>query len=174
MKLSGALFLVGLLAIATIREAPPDPRSGLDPASFDSSVRPQDDLYRFVNGRWLATTEIPSDRVAYGAFTELTEKAEADLRTIIEEAAASHPRRGSPQQIADLYASVMDEARTEALGAVPAAPVLARIRDVRSTGDLSAVAGYLGFLGTGGPFATTVVTDVADVNRLIVQVTQGG
>lgn len=175
MKLSSALVLVGLIAVVTTRDAPPDPRSGLDPASFDSSIRPQDDLYRFVNGRWLAITEIPADRVAYGAFTELTEKAEADLRAIIEEAAASHPRRGSPkQQIADLYASVMDEARTEALGAAPAAPVLTRIRDVRSTSDLSAVAGYLGFLGTGGPFATTVVTDVADVNRLIVQVTQGG
>jgi putative endopeptidase len=175
MKLSGALFLVGLLAIATIREAPPDPRSGLDPASFDSSVRPQDDLYRFVNGRWLASTEIPSDRVAYGAFTELTEKAEADLRVIIEETAASRPRRGSSrQQIADLYASVMDEARVEALGATPAVPVLARIDSVRSTSDLSAVAGYLGFIGMGGPFATNVVTDATDANRLIVQVTQGG
>src|SRR4029453_13886891 len=162
MKLSSALVLVGLMAVVTTRDAPPDLRSGLDPASFDSSVRPQDDLYRFVNGRWLAITEIPSDRVAYGAFTELTEKAEADLRTIIEEAAASRPRRGSPkQQIADLYASVMDEARTEALGAAPAAPVLTRIRDVRSTGDLSAVAGYLGFLGTGGALATTPLCDVA-------------
>ena len=80
MKPLSALLLVGLLAVATIREAPPDLTSGLDPASFDSSVRPQDDLYRFTNGRWLATNEIPSDRVAYGAFTELTEKAEADLR----------------------------------------------------------------------------------------------
>jgi putative endopeptidase len=175
MKLSAALFLVGLLAIATIREAPPDPSSGLDPASFDSSVRPQDDLYRFVNGRWLATTEIPSDRVAYGAFTELTEKAEADLRVIIEETAASRPRRGSSrQQIADLYASVMDEGRVEALGATPAVPVLARIDSVRSTSDLSAVAGHLGFIGMGGPFATNVVTDATDANRLIVQVTQGG
>ena len=116
MRVSSALVLVGLIAMVTIREAPPDPRSGLDPASFDSSVRPQDDLYRFVNGRWLAITEIPSDRVTYGAFTELTEKAEADLRAIIEAAAASHPRRGSPkQQIADLYASVMDETRTRRL-----------------------------------------------------------
>src|SRR5215510_12707798 len=138
MKLSSALLLVGLTAVATIRDAPPDARSGLDPASFDSSVRPQDDLYHFVNGRWLAPTEIPSDRVAYGAFTELTEKAESDLRVIIEEAVASHPRRGSPKQlIADLYTSVMDEARADALGAAPASPVLARIEAVHSTSDLS-------------------------------------
>ena len=175
MKPLSALLLVGLLAVATIREAPPDLTSGLDPASFDSSVRPQDDLYRFTNGRWLATNEIPSDRVAYGAFTELTEKAEADLRGIIEEAAATHPRRGSPrQQIADFYASVMDESRVDTLGVTPAAPVLTRIEAVQSTSDLAAAAGYLGYLGTGGPFATNVVTDAADASRLIVQVTQGG
>ena len=175
MKPFSALLLVGLLAVATIREAPPDLTSGLDPASFDSSVRPQDDLYRFTNGRWLATNEIPSDRVAYGAFTELTEKAEADLRGIIEEAAATRPRRGSPrQQIADFYASVMDESRVDALGVTPAAPVLTRIEAVQSTSDLAAAAGYLGYLGTGGPFATNVVTDAADASRLIVQVTQGG
>lgn len=175
MRLLSAVLLVGLMSIATNREAPPDSRSGLDPSSFDASIRPQDDLYRFVNGRWLATTDIPPDRVAYGAFTELTEKAEADLRAIIEETAAGGPRRGSAkQQIADLYASVMNEARVEALGPTPAASVLARIDSVNSTSDLAAAAGYLGFLGTGGPFATTVVTDAADVNRLIVQVTQGG
>jgi putative endopeptidase len=175
MKLSSALLLVGLIAVATIREAPPHPRSGLDPASFDVSVRPQDDLYQFVNGRWLATTEIPSDRVAYGAFTELTEKAETDLRAIIEEGVASHPRRRSLKQlIADLYTSAMDEARIDALGAAPASPVLERIDRIRSTSDLSAMAGYLGFIGTGGPFAANVVTDAADVNRLVVQLTQGG
>ena len=175
MKLPSALLFVGLLTVATIREAPPERGSGLDPASFDASVRPQDDIYHFVNGRWLATTEIPPDRVAYGAFTELTEKAESDLRAIIEEAVASRPGRGSPKQlIADLYKSVMDEARIEALAAAPASPVLARIDAVRSISDLSAVAGYLGFVGMGGPFAANVVTDAADVNRLVVQLTQGG
>ena len=169
------VLLVGLLAFAAVREAPPAPNSGLDPSTFDTSVRPQDDLYRFVNGRWLATTEIPADRVAYGAFTELTEKAELDLREIIEDAASGRPRIGSPErQIVDLYASVMDASRVEALGAAPMAPVLGKIDAVRSPTDLAAVAGYLSFLGSGGPFATTVVTDAADTTRLIVQVSQGG
>jgi putative endopeptidase len=170
-----ALVLVGLLGFAAVSGAPPQSGSGLDPSTFDSSVRPQDDLYRFVNGRWLATTEIPADRVTYGAFTELTERAEADLRSIIEETAAGHPRNGTAkQQIADLYASVMDEPRADALGASPLAAVLARIDAISSTRDLSAVAGHLGFLGTGGPFAATVVTDAVDPTLLIVQVTQGG
>jgi putative endopeptidase len=170
-----ALCLVGLLAFTAVTDAPPQIVSGLDPSSFDSSVRPQDDLYRYVNGGWLARTDIPPDRVTYGAFTELTEKAETDLRAVIEDAAAGRPRNGSARQlIADLYASVMDEARADALGAAPLTPILTRIEAVSSTRDLAALAGHLGFLGTGGPFPTNVVTDAKDATRLIVQVTQGG
>ncbi len=170
-----AFCLAGLVALATLSAAPPQLTSGLDPVSFDPSVRPQDDLYRFVNGGWLADTSIPTDRVTYGAFTELTERAEADLRAVIEEAAAGRPRNGSTrQQIADLYASVMDETRADALGAAPLAPILNQIEAIHSPRDVAAVAGHLGFLGTGGPFPTNVVTDANDANRLIVQVTQGG
>jgi putative endopeptidase len=174
MTRPSALLLVGLLVVLPGRQAPPPVKSGLDRSTFDPSIRPQDDLYRFVNGKWLAQTEIPADRVAYGAFTELTEQAESDLRAIIEETAAAHPRTGPRQQIADLYLSAMDEGRVDALGDAPLLPVLSRVDAIASTRDVAAVAGYLGYLGTGGPFATTVVTDAADATRLIVQVSQGG
>ena len=59
------------------------------PASFDREVRPQDDLFRHVNGSWLAKTEIPADKASYGAFDILFDKAQADLRAIVEEAAKS-------------------------------------------------------------------------------------
>ena len=174
MSRPDALCLVGLLALAAVTDARPQIASGVDSSSFDSSIRPQDDLYRYVNGGWLAKTDIPPDRVSYGAFTELTEATEANLRAVIE-AASAGPRSRSPrQQIVDLYASVMDEARVDALGAAPLAPILTRIEAVNSTRDLAAVVGHLGFLGTGGAFPTNVVTDARDANRLIVQVTQGG
>jgi putative endopeptidase len=68
----------------------------------------------------------------------------------------------------------MDEARIEALGVAPIAPVLRRIDGIRSTRDFAEEAGYLSFLGAGGPFATTVVLDASNERRLIVQVSQGG
>ena len=61
--------------------------SGIDKVNMDTSVRPQDDFYRYVNGHWLATTEIPADKPAYGVFTQLADEAQANLRTIIEDAA---------------------------------------------------------------------------------------
>ena len=99
-------------------------RSGVNLADLDPAIRPQDDLFRHVNGRWLTSTDIPGEKVSYDTFSQLGDKVEADLRAIIEELAATPNKRdGSPaQQIGDLYASLMDEARIEALGTAPIRP----------------------------------------------------
>ena len=78
-----------------------------DAAGADA-VRPQDDLFRAVNGEWLATTEIPSDQSTYGAFLVLRDEAEAACRELVE-LPAEGESAGSPQQlISDLYTSFMD------------------------------------------------------------------
>jgi putative endopeptidase len=169
------LATVALAAVAlTAQSTGPGP--GLELASFDRSVRPQDDLFSHVNGGWLAATVIPSDRVSYGTFIELSDRAEADVRAIIEEISASGKRApGSPaQQIADLYASMMDERRLDALGAAPIQPELARINAIVTARDLAAEMGYLSSIAAGGPFAGVVGEDVRVPGRLVVQISQGG
>ena len=59
--------------------------SGLDPASFSSVIRPQDDLFRFVNGPWIDTYSLPEDRSRFGSFDKLAEDAEAQIREILED-----------------------------------------------------------------------------------------
>ena len=78
-----------LVACAAEGKAPQPLASGIDRANFDPSVRFQDDLFRAVNGTWLAKTEIPADRADYGAFTALAEQAEKDVRAIIESCASA-------------------------------------------------------------------------------------
>lgn len=76
----------------------------MDLAGFDRSVRPQNDLFRFVNGGWLSATGMPPDRARIGEFDVLTERAEADVRVIAEEFDAAPDRPGSgDQKVADLY-----------------------------------------------------------------------
>ncbi|HYT77229.1 MAG TPA: hypothetical protein VEL79_20905, partial [Vicinamibacterales bacterium] len=84
--------------------APPVVVSGLDPAGFDRTVAPEDDLYRHVNGGWLARAAVPVDRVTYGAFDEIADRTDLDLRSIIEGVSArpNRPRGSTLQQIADL------------------------------------------------------------------------
>ena len=74
--------------------APPPLKSGLDLAGFDRSVRPQDDLYRFVGGTWLAKTPIPADRSNYGSFTILDDQAREEVKQLIVAAStqADRPR----------------------------------------------------------------------------------
>ena len=91
----GACAIAVIVAAASLPawQNPAAPKSGLDPASFDRSVRPQDDLYRHVNGGWLARTEIPPERSSYAAFIELVDKVDADILAIVEELQALPHRR---------------------------------------------------------------------------------
>jgi len=106
----------------------PAPKSGLDLAGFDRDVRPQDDLYRFVGGNWLAHTEIPPDRTNYGSFIILEDRAKEEIRALVA-AAAQQPNRAAgsdAQKVGDFYNSFMDTARVESLGLDPLAAELAQ------------------------------------------------
>src|SRR5262249_60010760 len=92
--------------------------SGIPIDEVDPGIRPQDDLFRHVNGRWLARTEIPADRARDGSFQILAEEAEKAVREIVEEA-ASAPEGSEERKFGDLYASFMDAERAEQLGSQP-------------------------------------------------------
>src|SRR4029077_14988688 len=130
--------VIATAAVMVCAAAPPRAdqfRSGLDVAGFDRGVTPQDDLYRHVNGGWLARTPMPGDRVSYGAFAEIGDRTEANLRAIIEELVARPGRtRGSPaQQIAALYTSAVHEARLPRVATASIQPELRRIDAIQST-----------------------------------------
>ena len=147
-----------------------DARPGMNP-----DIRPQDDLFGHVNGRWLEETEIPSDRSAWGSFTVLADAAEEHVRQIIEELAQSTHEPGSnAQKVGDLYASFMDEDRVEALGAEP---IRGELEELGAVADKTALAAYVGRLerqGGGGFFGAYVDTDDRNSERYIVNVLQGG
>ena len=113
--------------------------SGLTTTSFDKTVRPQDDMFKHVNGTWLAKTEIPADKAEYGTFDILFDKAQVDLRTIVEEAGKSPTKTpgSDAQKIGDLYESFLDEARVESLGLKPLEAELAVIDALKTRTDLA-------------------------------------
>src|SRR4029079_17460336 len=138
-------FLIAVCLAATACMKPvekastTEPNSGLDPSSFDKSVRPQDDLFQHVNGPWLRATEIPADKASYGAFDILFDKSQADLRTIVEEASKSTTRTpgSDAQKIGDFYESFMNEARAEQLGLTPLKGELDAIDALKTKTDLA-------------------------------------
>jgi len=145
----------------------------------DDDIRPQDDLFGHVNGTWLATAEIPPDLTRIGGFIDLLLEAEADVGDILREAseasAAGTVAPGSnAQKIGDLFASFMDEARVEALGADPLADDLAAIDALQGVDDLPALLGRLQRQGMGGVFESYVNSDDRQSDRNIVNLVQGG
>jgi putative endopeptidase len=166
------LSALAVFAICGLLVMPaPELRSGLDLGALDRSVRPQDDLYLFANGGWLREGHIPSDRVTYGTFVELAERAESDLREIIERL---EPRTAVERQLRDLYASAIDEARLEDLGVTPLATQLDRIEAVTGASGIADAAGRLSAIGAGGPFSASMGVDAGHPDHIVVQLSQGG
>src|SRR6476469_3239721 len=146
-------------------------RDGMDP-----ETRPQDDLFGHVNGRWLATEEIPSDRSSWGSGSQLTVIAEEQVRAIIEEAAATEGAdKGSvTQQIGDLWTSFMAEDAIEARGAQPLEEDLASLAAVTTKDELVVFVGRLERAGMPGFFRSYVDTDDRNSDRYLVNILQGG
>ena len=82
-----AALMSGPAAGLRAADEAPGVRSGIDREFVDPKVRPQDDLFRHVSGKWLDTAPIPPDRAMDGAFHRLRDQSEADLKAIIERVA---------------------------------------------------------------------------------------
>ncbi|MGQ0701142.1 MAG: M13 family metallopeptidase [Panacagrimonas sp.] len=151
-------------------------RSGIETANFDAAVRPQDDLYRAVNGHWLAQTKIPADKSNYGSFTRLSDDAEAQLRSIVEELVAQPDKAAGSieQKVGDYYASFMDEAHIESLGLAPIATELAAIDALRDPRELPVLMARLARNGIAVPLQAYVHVDAKDPNRYAGDFYQGG
>jgi putative endopeptidase len=114
----GVLFFV-FGAGATHRAAAESPAqgeamlSGIDLQYVDHAVRPQDDVYRHLNGKWLDSFQIPPDKGSYGSFTYLDDLTQEQLRGIIDGLAGKAGADAEAHKIGDLYASFMDETRLE-------------------------------------------------------------
>jgi putative endopeptidase len=148
---------------------------GFDTTNFDRSVRPQDDFFRYVNGGWLKTAQIPADASSWGSFNELREGSRDALHTILEQAAKSNAPAGSDERkVGDLYASFMDTATVEKLGITPLAPQLKAIAALQSTSQLPATFAHFTRLGVGNPIGVGVGQDAKHSDVNIVQIGQSG
>ena len=147
--------------------------SGINQGELDAEVRPQDDLFRHVNGKWIARTEIPADKARWGSFTLLAEEAEKAVRDIILESQSAEPGT-QERKVGDLFASFLDEERIEALGATPLTADLAAVDAVTSISELLSTLGRLERAGVAGAFQLYVDNDPGDPERYLVFVQQGG
>ena len=147
-------------------------RTGLFTEFMKGEIRPQDDLYRHVNGAWLDSATIPADRAADGSFYHLRDLSEERVRKIIEE--ADGPSGSNAAKIRDLYSAFMDEDRIEANGI---APIQKDLKEALSITDVSSFTRVLGALegrGRASLFGGYITTDNEDPTINIAYLNQGG
>ncbi|MEU0540836.1 M13 family metallopeptidase [Nocardia sp. NPDC005978] len=150
------LIALGVLpATALLPACSPDDQQkalvGPDMSGSNAAIRPQDDLYRFVNGKWLDEYKLPPDKVSFGTFDEVNDRVEGQLREIVE--GIHNPGKNTDEQrIRDLYDGRMDLTEIEQLGMTPLRGLFERIELAAGKPELAQVMGALpgvGLIGLG-------------------------
>ncbi|EDP96574.1 M13 family metallopeptidase [Kordia algicida OT-1] len=114
---------------------------GINLEYMDTSVRPNDDFYTYVNGKWMETTEIPADRTSWGGFGVLRKDTDADVLEILDEANKSGKYGPETDQAKALmiYNSILDTAARNKAGIAPLQPALDKIAEITSVEDMQTV-----------------------------------
>ena len=135
---------------------------GYSPAAMDPTVKPGNDFWSFVNGRWNASTQIAPDRASAGPFVTLSDQSEKDVRAIVDSLSNAPQRSGLGQQVGDYYDSFMDTATLDRLGGAPLGQYLAQIAAVKTRADLVALFIRPGF---ASPVDLGISADFKDPTR---------
>src|SRR3954453_3123953 len=136
-----AAFIAGVSWSALGARPPVYPPFGFDLTAPDKSVKPGDDFFQYANGAYLARTTIAADRSGASRRIEMTDRMEAQLHELMEDAAKSPAADANRSKVGAFYSAFMDEAQAERLGAAPLQPELAAIR---GAGDRAALARLMG------------------------------
>ena len=145
---------------------------GVDLSAMDSTVKPGDDFFDYVNGGWAKRTEIAADRTFVGIDSVLNDQIDKDVRAIVEDTARNPQSSGAiGQQVGDFYASWMDEPAIAAKGAAPLKPYLDRISAVSNKGDLVDLFATVGY---ESPVGVAIYPDLANPTKYAVYAGQSG
>jgi len=149
--------------------------SGINAQYMDTSVKPGDDFFMYVNGTWIAETEIPADKASYGGFRILRDEAQDDVKVIIEASATGDFAKGTDEQkVGDLYKSYMDMATRNELGVEPLAPVLEKIGAIETYDGLATFMAWANMRNLEMPFSMGQFEDLKDPEYYAMNIFQGG
>lgn len=149
--------------------------SGIEIVYMDTTVRPQDDFFRYVNGKWLDQTQIPADKTSWGSFNELRENTDADVLAILKEAMTTGNYAADTDQgkAVNLFRSILDSASRETQGIIPIQERLQEIDQIKKHSDLQAYLVKYAPVGGTGFFGVNVFSDAKDSNKNVLYLGNG-
>jgi putative endopeptidase len=151
------------------------PISGIDTAGMDTSVRPGDDFFAYMNGTWIKNTEMPADKSRYGVFDQLRDESQDAVRAIIEQSATGDFAKGTDEQkVGDLYNSFLDWDTRNAKGIEPLQAELDRINAISSHDELGVYFAAATKRALDAPFGVGQLPDPKDPQRYAIAAGQSG
>jgi putative endopeptidase len=174
--LLGFTMLAGSAAVAQESRAPVFPPYGFDATAVDASTRPGDDFFQHANGAYLARAQIPADRPSVTRRLEMTDRTDQQLKTLLEEAASGVGEQPNDLKgkVGAFYASFMDDATIERLGA---GAISSELNAIRSAPDLPAIARLMGASASdlyASPFGASIDVDLKDPKVYAISLSQSG
>ncbi len=176
------LSLVGAFALASLMACKEEPKQetaqleevpGINLDFMDNTVKPNEDFFKHVNGKWLETNEIPDDRTRWGSFDELRQNTDEDALSILKSAMSDNKDLekievlpGSDQEKAvHLFQTIMDTVGRNKQGLDPIKPYLAKIEAINNIDDLESYLIEMEPKGGAGFFGFGVGADAKDSNK---------
>jgi len=170
------LIIASSFSVFAIKKEGKDVSKAIDAKNMDTSVKPGDNFYEYVNGQWIKNHPVPAEYSQYGAFTILYEENQKKLRSLIEKVSAQeNASKGSvAQKIRDFYNSGMDTAVIEKLGVKPIAVELEKIERLGTKEDLTAYMANMQRSGMAPLFYFLAGADQRNSSMEIANLYQGG
>ncbi|SFB08942.1 M13 family metallopeptidase [Algoriphagus aquimarinus] len=112
-------------------------RNFVEVSQIDTSIKPGDNFFMYVNGIWYDTARIADDQSGVGSYSFLNIPQKMLLQDILEEVSAGEHASGSiDQKVGDFYASGMDTEAINERGFEPIKPILAKIEEITDVHSL--------------------------------------
>lgn len=144
-------------------------------ANFDTTVKPQQNFYQYVNGNWLKNNPIPASEAAWGSFNVLNDSIILRLRKILDVASSQETKPGSiEQKVGDLYACMMDSVDLNKDGISPLQDELEKINTISDNKSLWMESAHLMEIGPDVMFGFGIEQDAKNSAKEVCTVGQGG
>lgn len=149
---------------------------GINLSYMDTTVRPGDDFFRYVNGRWLEQTSIPPDLGSWGSFTELRESNQQILLDILKNAALSdqYPEGSDQRKAVDFYATGMDSLLAEKAGATVLNSYLERIASIKTKNQIQHYLAEDALTKGDAFFGIFILPDLTNSEKVVPYLAAGG
>ncbi len=125
------ILLVALITLVSCTDSKAPDHKFIEITGIDPSVRPGENFYRYVNGKWYDSIPIPATQAGVGAYMFMNYPQRIRLQGILDSLGQGvYPNGSIEQKVGDFYVSGMDTITIEKLGYEPLKPTLAKIEAI--------------------------------------------